>query len=545
MKLKFSFFVLGLLLLLPLSAHASESRGYIFALPSGPSLFGAESRELPADATAVAKNFYWTNDADFIARNQGKITAFPNYKMTLFEESSFPTPNDSAFLNQWNLNLINAAPAREKGLSGKGVLVGVIDSGLNTDHLDLNRQNIPYGYNCAMVWTPNGDGTESPSWPENADDVTDLGGHGTMVSGIIAAQTNNNLGVAGIASGASVLPIKVTDADGHIYLNDVFIALQVAIVEECDVINISLGDTLTDTVAGKPVVNEAALSTLQYFIDEALNAGIVVVAAAGNDGTDAASATVTNYPAGCTGVISVSSVTQNADGSIAPANSSCKNNSVFISAPGGGKATLNGTVTTPASTPVVTSLSKSSITGLSSGSGTSFAAPQVAAAVALIREAWPTCTPAEVQAILAATAKDLGAEGRDIVYGHGLLDIEAIVDYLDAQNHLPDYALSFGCTRSAQDPTKITSSSLYIHNNTTESAAPSLYLAEVDGKLQSAIRVNFSDFRAAAFDALTGKRTTGITKYVLSETGKTDYDWFFLWDSYLRPLIKKQYLPLQ
>ncbi|MBR5236976.1 MAG: S8 family serine peptidase [Clostridia bacterium] len=545
MKTKFTFFLLGLLLLLPLSAHASQSRGYIFALPSGPSLFGAESRELPADATAIAKNYYWTDDADFIARNQGKITAFPNYKMTLFEESSFPSPNDSAFANQWNLDLIHAAAAREKGLSGKGVRIGVIDSGLNTAHLDLNPQNIPYGYNCAMVWTPNGDGTETPNWPEDADDVTDLGGHGTMVSGIIAAQTNNNLGIAGVASGASILPIKVADADGNIYLNDVFIALQVAIIEECDVINISLGDSLTDIVAGRPVVNTAALSTMQYFIDEALNAGIVVVAAAGNNGTDGSSTTVTNYPAGCSGVISVSSVTQNADGSIAPANTSCKNDSVFISAPGGGKATLNGVVTTPSQTPAIYSLAKNSNTGLNYGTGTSFAAPQVAAAVALIREAWPTCTPAEIQAILSATAKDLGTEGRDIIYGHGLLDIEAIVDYLDAQNRLPDYAISFGYTRSEQKPEKITSSCLYIHNNTTESTAPALYLAEVDGEVKSAIRVNLSDFNAATVDALSGKRTTGITKHVLSETGKFDYDWLFLWDGFLRPLIKKQSLSLQ
>ena len=109
----------------------------------------------------------------------------------------------------------------------------------------------------------------------NNADVTDDDGHGTHVTGTIVAETNNGLGMAGIAPGSTLMPIKVADSDGFIALSDVLDAVDWAREHGADVINLSLGGTLT------PEQVELAQPTFTA----ARDAGILTVAASGNDGT--------------------------------------------------------------------------------------------------------------------------------------------------------------------------------------------------------------------------------------------------------------------
>ena len=109
------------------------------------------------------------------------------------------------------LDKINADSIRKKGLSGEGVKIAIIDSGINSSHPDFNHSNILQGYNCIFG-------------AENINDYSDSIGHGTMVAGIIAAQTDNELDISGIASNAQIIPIKITDTNS-LNISSIFLSL--------------------------------------------------------------------------------------------------------------------------------------------------------------------------------------------------------------------------------------------------------------------------------------------------------------------------------
>ena len=157
--------------------------------------------------------------------------------------------------------------------TGKGVTVAVIDTGVKANHEDLP--------NLRRVEVTNGN--ESLS----LDDAT---GHGTHVAGIIGAAMGNGKGGAGIAPGATILSLRVVNAAGYIYDSALIAALRTAVKNGAQIVNISIGGTAYNAVFQK-VINEAA------------EAGVTVVAAMGNDGTNCL-----NYPAGYDNVIGVASV---------------------------------------------------------------------------------------------------------------------------------------------------------------------------------------------------------------------------------------------
>ncbi len=487
MKKRILMILFGLLLLVPVSAAATESHGYIYQIPRNTlsflTLFNAPAAE---DAVALGGGFYFTNDEAFILKNKNRIVSFPNYELTLFSDAYPENPNDPSFSDQWYLTTINAAPARQKGITGEGVTVAVIDSGLDTDHPDFTQSRILTGYNYTCTVTTDAEGNQSLVWSEDVHNVEDNDGHGTAVTGIIAAQSDNELGIAGIASRVNILPIKVTDGE-DLNLASLIVALYQAIDSGCDIINMSLGGTLTNASG---VVDQDAFNALKTPVDEALNQGITIIAAAGNGGTDI------NYPAGFDGVISVAGVRENKTA----ATYSSQNSSVFIAAPSEGSVTDFCTLAVGGST--------------TTKRGTSFAAPQVTAAAALIKALKPDCTNAELQTILQTTAEDLGSEGRDTVFGWGLLNIESILTQL--QEYLPKYAVSEGKQDGA--------TKLYIHNNTNEALTANVYFArQAAGVLDTAM-------------PLTGQTlAAGVTALNPGE----QCDELFVWDTDLRPYIKK------
>ena len=240
--------------------------------------------------------------------------------------------------------------------TGKGVTVAVIDTGVKANHEDLP--------NLRRVEVTNGN--ESLS----LDDAT---GHGTHVAGIIGAAMGNGKGGAGIAPGAAILSLRVVNAAGYIYDSALIAALRVAVKNGAQIVNISIGGTAYNAVFQK-VINEAA------------EAGVTVVAAMGNDGTNCL-----NYPAGYDNVIGVVSV----DRTNNRASGSSYGTWGDVAAPGAAvwSTTYYGSY--------------------GPKSGTSMASPVVAGVAALYKSVHPDATPAQITARLKATAtrggSDLGA----------------------------------------------------------------------------------------------------------------------------------------
>lgn len=256
------------------------------------------------------------------------------------------------------------------------VKVGVIDTGISLSHPDL-AANIKGQYNAI-----------NPKKSANDDN-----GHGSHVAGIIAA-LNNSIGVVGAGPLIDLYAIKVLNRNGSGFLSDVIEGIDVAIQRDLDVINLSLG----------------TYSNVQSFHDAIIRAkaaGLVVVAAAGNSGG------AVIYPAAYPEAIAVSAT----DSNNVIASFSSRGPEVDLAAPG------------------VSIYSTYKGTGYKTLSGTSMAAPHAAGSAALLLSTSlsnpglcdtitvnGSCDPDEVQAKLQSSAVDLGASGRDDLYGWGLVN---------------------------------------------------------------------------------------------------------------------------
>lgn len=170
------------------------------------------------------------------------------------------TPDDEYFSGQWNMVRVSADRAWDYTTGSSNIVVAVLDSGVDYTHPDL-WQNIGSGYD----FVNDDDDPYDDHYP---------GYHGTHITGIIAARGNNVIGVAGINWNVTIMPLKILDSNLEGYLSDGVEAIDYAISAGCDVINASLG-TYTD------------YQTFRNAIIRARNAGIIVVAAAGNGGSDA------------------------------------------------------------------------------------------------------------------------------------------------------------------------------------------------------------------------------------------------------------------
>lgn len=288
-------------------------------------------------------------------------------------------PNDPYFTTQWWLPHVQAPSMWSlASATQKDAVVAVIDTGIEGSHEDLKNRIAPGGYNFF----------------HDDDDVTDIHGHGTGVAGVVAAEMSNGVGGVGVSGNfnTSVLPLKVFHTGDISYVSTLIQAIDYAVAQEVDVINLSLGGPQVSTLE-----NEA--------IQGAIEAGIVVVAAAGNE---ALKGNPINYPAAYDNVFSIGAVNrQNARASF-----STYNEFVDFVAPG-------ESITT---------------TGLQgkyvSANGTSYAAPIVSGAVAAMRALDSSLTIEEIKGLLKTTAIDLGAPGRDLHYGEGLIDLEAVSEIL-------------------------------------------------------------------------------------------------------------------
>ena len=300
----------------------------------------------------------------------------------------------------------NAPTAWAQGATGAGVKIAVIDSGIDTDSPEFAGRIDPASADVA------GNGTV-----EAADN------HGTQVA-LVAAAARNDTGVVGIAYGATVIALRAdrpgscadtsAGADGCRFADrDIAAGIDRAVAAGATVINLSLG-------------GDAPGSTLIGAVQRAVAAGALIVVAAGNEGDGSDPKVDPSQPnpfaasvrnAGGANVIIVGSVNEQSQIS-AFSNRAGSQADFYLSALGERICCVyeNGAIKTE------TNASGTFVTVVS---GTSFSAPQVSGAAALLKQAFPNLTAAQMVSILLASARDVGATGTDATFGRGILDIAA------------------------------------------------------------------------------------------------------------------------
>ncbi|WP_242395540.1 S8 family peptidase [Anaeromyxobacter oryzisoli] len=338
-------------------------------------------------------------------------SADPNY---VFHPSM--VPNDPDYHFQWGYPLINLPQAWDlaTGAPSSGtdkVVVAVVDTGVFLEHPDLKVQLVT-GYDFVSDPTSANDGDGIDPNPDDPGDSTTPGQstfHGTHVAGTVAAATGNGVGVAGVAFGARIMPVRALGVGGGTSY-DILQAVRFAAglpndsgtvpAQRADVINLSFGCT------------GCSSATEQAVYASVRDQGVIVVAAAGNE--DSSTPT---YPAAYPGVISVSAV----DGQKAKAPYSNYGATIDVAAPGGNMAagTNGGIASTLADDS--TGTRKPIYAFLQ---GTSMASPHVAGVVALMKSVCSSLTPAQLDFLLSEgqLTDDLGDPRRDDLFGFGLID---------------------------------------------------------------------------------------------------------------------------
>ncbi len=335
------------------------------------------------------------------------------------------TPNDAQYTSQWHYYETTGGmrvPAAWDLATGTGVVVAVLDTGYRP-HADLNA-NIITGYDMISDSFVGNDGGGRDSDAKDPGDwiiANECGGthsasnsswHGTHVAGTIAAVTNNGTGVAGVAYGAKVMPVRVLGkcggytsdiADGIIWASGGTVSGVPTTTTPAKVINMSLGGS------------GACDTTTQAAINSARSRGTVVVIASGNDNDNA-----NNYnPGNCAGVVNVASTNRSGG----RAYYSNYGTSIDVAAPGGAQNSANDSNGVLSTHNSGTTVPGSDV--YTYMQGTSMAAPHVAGVAALILQKKPTATPDEVESILKTTTRAFPATCTNC--GTGIVDAGAAV----------------------------------------------------------------------------------------------------------------------
>ncbi len=329
--------------------------------------------------------------------------------------------SDTHVAAQWGLDQIVVEPAWAR-TTGGGATVAIVDSGVDLDHPDL-AANVARGVTfsrCSGQQVDSLQGCGDGDWldpskgdtPENASSAD----HGTHVAGIVAAVKDNGIGVAGVAPNARLLPVKVLDNDGSGNADEIVAGIRWSTANGADVINLSLG-----FLSGLEAVDKYfALTALGEAIDEATAAGVVVVAAAGNDAWPLCAS-----PATHDGAVCVTSTDYLGNPSWF-SNGGIKEDLLSVAAPGGHGAVfcdLDILSTVPQE------VADEGCLGIGSGysfmAGTSMASPHVAGVAALLVDLG--CSAAEVHGILTDTSRTpgVGTGVWDPQYGWGIVDADA------------------------------------------------------------------------------------------------------------------------
>ncbi|MGJ9457928.1 S8 family serine peptidase [Oceanobacillus sp. CF4.6] len=364
---RFLLFVIFFVLFIPLNAFASSEVEAIIGYENeaGKQLIIETSSEIDYEftnisAVAVTMNsrdltgLYGNSNISYIEKN----TAFElsNKIQTITEVTETDILEET---EHWNILTTGAAFAWEEGFTGKNVNIAIIDTGISP-HEDLL---ISGGHSTV----------------DDTGEWLDDNGHGMHIAGIIGAK-KNDIGVVGVAPEANLYAVKALDSNGEGTLTDLLEAIEWSINNNMDIINLSLG-------------TDESSESLENMLQEAYDAGILIVGASGNDGNSVA------HPAKYESVIGVSAV----DGRLNITGFSSTGAEVEFSAPG------------------INIISTYLYDSYGTSSGTSQASPHVTGMLAILKQKYPEMTNYEIRAELVKHVQDLGDSGRDSIYGHGFI----------------------------------------------------------------------------------------------------------------------------
>ena len=410
-------------------------------------------------------------------------------------EDEVRAPNDPFLAFQPNMTIVQARDL-SGAAQGAGVIVAVIDTGVSTGGADA-PVNILTGYDFV----------------NDDNDATDDQAHGTHVAGTIAQATNNGIGIMGIAPNVSILPVKVLDSNGSGINTDTIDGINYAVQQGADVINLSLGST-SFSAAEESAVNAA------------VNAGVVVVGATGNDGDKTGNGTY--YPGSYTNAIGVTATDM--EGNVTDYSNT--GSAVDLSAPGGDvdvDSDSNGQVD---------GILQETINGAGGYNyyfyeGTSMATPHVAGAFASLMASGASSTEAELY--LASTAIDYGATGKDVDYGEGEIRIQDALDAYAAGSSEADLSsLTAGdlvITEIMPDPSAVSDWKgewIELYNNTSNDV--NLNGLEFSGSgdigftISSDLTVSANDYVVFAVRSSTGETGGVNVDYAYSYTNLKMYN---------------------
>ena len=300
--------------------------------------------------------------------------------------SSQPTEafEEDARYPNYGIDRMGAPEAWAEGFTGQDIIIAVLDSGVDVNHVDLddniwtNDDEIP---NNGIDDDGNGFVDDYKGWDfnENDNETDDVDGHGTHVAGIIAAE-KNGIGVVGAAYNAKIMPVKVLGDDGSGSYDDVADGIIYAVDNGAHIINMSLG--------GGTFVPQKLQDAMEY----AHNNGVMCVIASGNESL--------NFPSAPSNFASEHGIAVGAvdkDGFLANFTNLAGGSTDFLG--DGNDVPLYVTATGVA---VYSTLPNNALGNLS---GTSMATPYVAAAVAILMQADPSLTLEQIQVVLANTTK--------------------------------------------------------------------------------------------------------------------------------------------
>ncbi len=298
----------------------------------------------------------------------------------------------------------------------QSVNVAVIDTGVDMFHPDLlgavwiNTKEIP-GNNKDDDNNGYIDDVHGWNFVDSNNNISDNNGHGTIVSGIIAAWTGNGLGISGVNPWARIMPIKATDFNNKGWSINLAQAILYAVDNGAKIINISIG-------------GENLSYAEKFALDYALDKGVLIVVAAGNKGTD----TKNFFPAGLENVITVASTDVN-DNRI---NFSNWGKQVDIAAPGTDILSLRALGTDYLVLERQTYKPQVAIVGKDRQyyrtSGSSFSAPLVSGVASLILSEKPNFNVEQLRRMIIYSAKDIDVPGRDQYTGYGIVDAKAALE---------------------------------------------------------------------------------------------------------------------
>ncbi len=357
-------------------------------------------------------------------------------------------PNDPTYSKQWNLPKVSAPQAWDI-VTGSNIKVAVLDTGLDSNRSEFSGK-ILSGYDFI----------------NNDADPTDDNSHGTSVTGVIAAITNNNQEIAGIAFNSLIIPVKVLDSNGAGPYDKIASGIIYATDNGAKVINLSLS-------------GPSYSATLENAVNYAYNKGVVVVAAAGNQNGPV------NYPAAFKNVVAVAATDKND----AKASFSNYGPEIDIAAPGVEVYTTNAVLN-------------------SFGNGTSFASPHVAAAAALLFSKGPATNQAVMDALYSGAA-DIGASGWDEFFGNGRLNIYSSLNNLKLTE---SQATSYPTPTPGATVTPVNDVSLTPSSVSTDLTPPTITITSPVNNLKTP-RKTYLDIQAKASDNI------GIEKVEFKRNG--------------------------